>query len=42
MILAVGIYTQLGLVFGFIVALVLFARYMNNKAKKKKKQKKYK
>ena len=42
MILAVGIYTQLGLVFGFIVALVIFARYMNSKSKKKKKRKNYK
>ncbi len=42
MMLAVGIYTQLGLVFGFIIALIIFARYMNSRAKKKKKQKKYK
>ena len=41
MILAVGIGTQLGLILGFIIALVFFARYMNSKAKKKKKNKKF-
>lgn len=40
MILAVSIYVQLGLVVGFIVALIVFARYMNKKAGKKKKGKK--
>lgn len=42
MILAVGLTTQLVLVFGFIIALIIFARYMNSKSKKKKKHKNYK
>lgn len=42
MILAVGLTTQLALVIGFIIALIIFARYMNAKAKKKKKHKNYK
>lgn len=42
MILAVGLPLQLGLVIGFIIALIIFARYMNAKSKKRKKHKKYK
>lgn len=42
MILAVGIYTQLGLVLGLIIALVIFARFLNSKNKKKPKHKRYK
>ncbi len=38
MLLASGPILQLGLLVGFILALVLFARYLNKKSRKRKKR----